>query len=87
MCVSAKSDFADTYTYIQYIHILTYAHGKTDFADTYTYIQYIHILTYAHGGKNMHTYALSVCACISSLHTCNTHIHFGIHTHMHMQVH
>ena len=56
MCVSAKSDFVDTYTYIQYIHILTYAHGKTDFADTYTYIQYIHILTYAHGGKNMHTY-------------------------------
>ncbi len=27
MCVSAKSDFSDTYSYIQYIHILTYAHG------------------------------------------------------------
>jgi hypothetical protein len=60
-----------------YIYICVSA--KSDFVDTYTYIQYIHILSYAHVGKNIHTHALSVCVCIIPLHTCNIHIHFGIH--------
>ncbi len=66
MCVSAKSDFSDTHTYIQYIHILTYALGGKNIPTctfyicmyhTPTYMQYIHTFqntyTYAHAGSMM----------------------------------